>query len=180
MFETPYALKAVDVDPPTTVSRNRVSFCEERYSNDCPAATERFVQARNTNKHDSKTDDTVIDDGCKPLSVSFSRNVTIRQTLHHLNYTSHEINECWYKPWEIDEIRAECIRDIERWLNRDVGIEDDKTDCGEPCCLRGLESYEPKTYRRKHRLRQRAAKAVFDIENNGGDSTTIANMYSAL
>ena len=46
--------------------------------------------------------------------------------------------------------------------------------------MRGLESYEPIALTRKKRLRRKATRIVFEMEDTGGDATTIANYYIAV
>eukprot|EP00537_Pseudo-nitzschia_pungens_P004507 CAMPEP_0172368082 /NCGR_PEP_ID=MMETSP1060-20121228/24992_1 /TAXON_ID=37318 /ORGANISM="Pseudo-nitzschia pungens, Strain cf. cingulata" /LENGTH=268 /DNA_ID=CAMNT_0013092541 /DNA_START=177 /DNA_END=983 /DNA_ORIENTATION=- len=194
MLETPSPL--IVVGPSMAVSSSgvsgRVAVCDKRSSNDRPVTTGRVVKTKvevDTNDR-SKSDDNLVDRGCASLSVRFCRTVAIRQTLHHRNYTPQEMKACWYQSYEIREIRTTCIVQIQKsvyqgyyyggYCDDDDEDTDDDTDDEESICWRGLESYKPEAQERKRRLRRETADAVFDVEDSGDDSITIAKMYSAL
>lgn len=46
--------------------------------------------------------------------VRFSRKVVVRNTRSHHDYTPRQIKNCWYQQYEIEVVRDECLRDIQR------------------------------------------------------------------
>lgn len=160
-----------------SLNDGKVPFLDTTGSNAC-SSTDPCTKAGVDN-------DESADNNGASRSVRFCRTITVRRTRSCLDYTRRQIKACWYQRWEIDEIRSNCAKDLQRWSKRCNGENDNdkdetETDDEPCCCLRGLESYEPLAKKRKRRLRTKAAFAVFDIEDGGGDDAAIAAYYSAV
>jgi hypothetical protein len=112
-------------------------------------------------------------------SVRFERTVTVRFTRSHRDYTPRQIKDCWYQSYEHQEIKEQCVDDLETAFDREMaGDEIDEND--EKFCMRGLESYDEVAHKEKHRLRAEAANTVFIAEDDGCDDITIAEEYAEV
>ena len=107
------------------------------------------------------------------LSVRFDRSVTVRFTRSRHDYTVRQINDCWYQPHELRDIKDRCGEDLLQYKLSEVNTDDD-----ESFCMRGLEGYDELAHKQKHRLRAEAASKVFEAEDDGCDEYTIAKEYS--
>lgn len=78
--------------------------------------------------------------------VSFCTQVTMTETLHHVDYTSEEKQDCWYTLKDIAQMKEDNTRTVKIFRERGQ----DNTSNDDDCCCRGLEHRIIPNYGRKH------------------------------
>eukprot|EP00546_Thalassionema_frauenfeldii_P008303 CAMPEP_0178916284 /NCGR_PEP_ID=MMETSP0786-20121207/12534_1 /TAXON_ID=186022 /ORGANISM="Thalassionema frauenfeldii, Strain CCMP 1798" /LENGTH=126 /DNA_ID=CAMNT_0020589563 /DNA_START=87 /DNA_END=467 /DNA_ORIENTATION=+ len=67
------------------------------------------------------------------------------ETLHHVDYTSEEKDDCWYNLKDIAQMKEDNIRTVKIFRVRGQ----DNTSNNDDCCCRGLEHRIIRDYERK-------------------------------
>jgi hypothetical protein len=109
------------------------------------------------------------------LGVRFSETIQVRKTLSRKDYTTKEIQACWYNGEEKQTIHRHCNKEIRK-------MNDGRKLKVEKYCSRGLEGYTTVGAAAKKRNRSLAMNAVLDeqmIQWEEGifDEDTIAEIY---
>jgi hypothetical protein len=129
-------------------------------------------------------------------TVRFNSKCYVKRTVSRYDYTTEEIENCWYKKHELDTIWSNCIEDIQKANSRNNNtINNDQheyqqhdDDDDDDSCLRGLDRCTVPSLFSKRENRQKAKNAVFMEQYNhalwcggGGDTSSpeesIANKY---
>jgi hypothetical protein len=90
-------------------------------------------------------------------AVSFACNVTIRTTLHCNNYSSQEMQSCWYSRRERKQMRQEISYIV--YLTECDHEESDDYDY-KCCCTRGIQCFTREGARRRKENKRKAWDAV--------------------
>jgi len=74
-----------------------------------------------TSTHDTSTRTRATRNNKKSTTtlVRFSRRVKVRKTRSHLDYTPHQIKNCWYQQYEIDQIKSNCLYEIKQFQKQE-------------------------------------------------------------
>jgi hypothetical protein len=133
-------------------------------------------------------------------TVRFNSKCYVKRTISRYDYTTEEIENCWYKKHELDTIWSNCIEDIQKANSRNNNtINNDQheyqqhdDDDDDDSCIRGLDRCTVPSLFSKRENRQKAKNAVFMEQYNhtlwcggggggGGDTSSpeesIANKY---
>jgi hypothetical protein len=107
--------------------------------------------------------------------VRFSENIHVRKTLASKDYTTEEIQACWYTAEENQRIHAHCFKEI-RKMDEGSKLKDKKY------CSRGLEGHTAGGEALKEENRLLAIDAVLDEqmiqwEEDICDEDAIADIY---
>jgi hypothetical protein len=113
------------------------------------------------------------------LRVSFSEKIhSVRNTLSRKDYTTEEIQACWYTAEGNERIHRHCGKEISR-LNEGIELKDRKY------CSRGLEGHTTVGAATKKKIKMLAINAVLDeqlIQWEAGvfDEDSIAEIYCKI
>ena len=112
-------------------------------------------------------------------SVSFRSRIKVREHLHIKNYTSKEIEACWYSKTDLAEIKEDII------TTRDLIVAGKLERDSDEYVRRGAENYVEKEVLRRSRAKSTAREAVFDEQetqwelDSDSEPDYIAHFYRA-
>ena len=93
-------------------------------------------------------------------SVTFSKTVKAKSTLHYKDYTEEEIEATWYSRSEVQAIRLDvkvAAQEVDRRQSKDGEGNDADVEI---CCARGLEAKTKRGYETKFRRRNSVVNLV--------------------
>ena len=110
--------------------------------------------------------------------VSFNNDVTVKETIHILDYNEEELSACWYSDTEYDMIRSDIAYELDLFQNGSSFQENNNGYCS-----RGLETFSSTLMKQRRQNAINARVAVYDEQefqwdNNLCEVEYIAHVYA--